>query len=62
MLRKPDLVRPSAESLGVYVSTLRQDMGDGRIRRSYWRNANGMMADGLAKSTIPRDALVKMSM
>ncbi len=37
-------------------------MSDGRIRRTYWCNTNDTIADGLTKSTIPRDALVEMSM
>ncbi len=60
-LRNADLVRPTDESLCVYVSALREDMSSGRIRRLYWINTKEMLADGLTKGTIPRDGLLEAS-
>ena len=59
-LCNPDLIRPTDESLVVYISALRQDLSEGRLRRLYWSNANDMVADVLTKSSVSREALVKL--
>ena len=51
-LRNPDLVRPADESLCVCISALTEDLSSGRIRRLYWVNTLGMLADALTKGSI----------
>ena len=59
-MRNADLIRPADESLTVYVSALRQDFACGRLRRMYWVNTLDMLADGLTKGAVQRDALLRL--
>ena len=60
-VRASDVGDPAESSLKLHVVALRDKLERGILRRFWWAGTRDMLADGLTKGGVNRDALVSAS-
>ena len=60
-VRASDVGDPAESSLKLHVIALRDKLERGILRRFWWADTRDMLADGLTKGGVCRDALVTAS-
>jgi hypothetical protein len=57
-----DITTPKEESLIILIQRMRDELHSFRLNRLWWVDTRSMAADGMNKGTVPRDALLEVSM